>query len=352
MAATAVPVTHQGARRRPLLARSAGMLLAYGILVALLVVYYQKSPRFTEREMRSIANQGMTLTIVGLGQTVVVLTGGIDLSVGPMVSLTNSIASRISGEESPNRRMALAAAAALLVGAAGGFVNGVLIAYGQLHPIIVTLATASIYGGIALQVRPSPGGFIPFNYVDLLTGLYRRQVPKALFLLLALVAVWLVFRRTRLSTRIYAVGSAEGAAYMSGLAIDRAKLAAFTLAGFFAAVGGLYLALQTSSGNADVPQAGAYTLNSIAAVVIGGTSLMGGRGTVRGALIGAFVIGFLADGLVIVGVSTFWQIVIKGAVIVLAVILDQSQQRIQKRSAAAAAAAQLAAAPPRTPAAA
>ncbi len=319
MVATSVPVTHQGARRRPFVVRSAGLLLAYGILVALLVVYYQKSPRFTEREMRSIANQGMTLSIVGLGQTVVVLTGGIDLSVGPMVSLTNSIASRISGEESPNRRMALAAVAALVVGAAGGFVNGVLVAYGRLQPIIVTLATASIYGGIALQVRPSPGGYIPFNYVELLTGLYRRQVPKSLFLLLALVVVWMIFRRTRLSTRIYAIGSAEGAAYMSGVNVVRTKVWAYTLAGVASGIAGLFYTAQTATG--DAIAGNVFTLNSIAAVVLGGASLAGGVGSFIGTIAGAYVIAIIPSVLYFYKVTPFYQSLFQGLILLVAVSL-------------------------------
>ena len=319
MAATSVPVTHQGARRRPFIVRGAGMLLAYGILVALLIVYYQKSPRFTEREMRSIANQGMSLSIVGLGQTIVVLTGGIDLSVGPMVSLTNSIASRISGEESPNRRMALAAAAALAVGATGGFINGVLIAYGRLQPIIVTLATASIYGGIALQVRPSPGGYIPFSYVELLTGLYRRQVPKSLFLLLALVVVWMIFRRTRLSTRIYAIGSAEGAAYMSGVNVVRTKLWAYTLAGVASGIAGLFYTAQTATG--DAIAGNVFTLNSIAAVVLGGASLAGGVGSFIGTIAGAYVIALIPSVLYFYKVTPFYQSLFQGLILLVAVSL-------------------------------
>src|SRR5215212_1224283 len=140
---------HHGAvRRRPFLLRNARIFLPYVILLILLIVYQQKSPRFTEREWRSISNQGMTLTIAGMGQTVVVLTGGIDLSVGPMVSLTNSIIATVGDKESPDQNLALGIVLALLVGALGGMINGVIIAYGRLQPIIVTLATGYIYAGI------------------------------------------------------------------------------------------------------------------------------------------------------------------------------------------------------------
>jgi ribose transport system permease protein len=269
-----VQTTPHVVRRRPFVVRNARLLLAWLIFFVLLGVYYQEAPRFGPREQRSISNSGATLAIAGFGQTVVVLTGGIDLSIGPMVSLTNSIASRIGDREDPSS-MWLAAAAALLVGAAGGFLNGVLVAYGRLQPIIVTLATASIYGGAALYIRPDPGGSIPREYTQLLTDLaFDRRVPKSLFVLAGLMLFWLLFRRTRLATRIFAVGSAEGPAYMSGVNVARTKVCAYTLAGLSAGGAGLFFTAQTATGNA--LSGNVYTLNSIAAVVLGGASLAGG----------------------------------------------------------------------------
>src|SRR5688500_7992660 len=141
-AASAAPGVHRAVGRRPFVVRNARPLLAWLLLALLLVVYTREAPRFGPREQRSIVNSGLTLSLAGLGQTLVVLTGGIDLSVGPMVSMTNSLASRIANKESPDSSMALAAAAALVVGTAGGLINGLLVAYGRLQPIIVTLATA------------------------------------------------------------------------------------------------------------------------------------------------------------------------------------------------------------------
>ena len=139
------------------------------------------------------------------------------------------------------------------------------------------------------------------------------------------VLVWLPFRATVTGRNVYAVGSSEAAAYMSGLAIDRARLAAFTLAGFFAGVGGLYLAVQTSSGNADVPQAGGYTLNSIAAVVIGGTSLAGGAGTAIGSVFGALVLRTIGDLLFVFDLEPLWQPLFQGFILLAAVSLGSLQ---------------------------
>jgi ribose transport system permease protein len=318
-AATVSTHQRQGARRRSFVARNARVLLAYGILVALLIVYHEKSPRFTEREMRSIANQGMTLTIASLGQTFVVLTGGIDLSVGPMISLTNSAASRIGGADDPTTWTLKAIAACLAIGAAGGFVNGLLVAYGRLQPIIVTLATGSIYGGLALYIRPNPGGDVPFEYVDKLTGLWRDQVPNALFLLGALVAAWLIFKRTRLGTRIFAVGSSQGAAYMSGVNVARTKIYAYTLSGAASGIAGLFFTAQTATGDANAGNV--YTLNSIAAVVLGGASLAGGAGTFLGSIAGAYIIAIIPSDLYFFKVSAFYQSFFQGVILLLAVSL-------------------------------
>jgi ribose transport system permease protein len=311
---------------RPFVVRNGRLLFAWAILVALIAAYILVVPQFRPREQRTLVNSGLTLATVSLGQTLVVLTGGIDLSIGPMVSLTNSIASEVTDQESPTTSMALAAAAALLVGTLGGLVNGALVAYGRLQPIIVTLATGSIWTGIALYIRPSPGGFIPLEFSNLLTataevaiGGATLAVPRAALLLIALVVFWLLFRRSRLATRIYAVGSSEGAAYLSGINVQRAKLAAYTLAGLAAGCAGLVNSAQTATGNA--LGGTIFTLNSIAAVVLGGASLAGGAGSFLGTLAGAYVIAIIPSVLQFYGVSSFYKDLVQGGVLLFAVAL-------------------------------
>ncbi len=307
-------------RRRPFVVRNARLLLAWVIFVALFIVYYRQLEAFRPREARTIANSGMTLVIAGFGQTIVILTGGIDLSIGPLISLTNSVASRIGDPDAPRSSMSLAAAAALGIGALGGLINGVLVAYGRLQPIIVTLATASIYGGIALAIRPDPGGTIPFEYTDLLTGLFwGDQVPRSLVVLAALVVTWSLFRRTRLCTRIYAVGSSEGAAYMSGVDVARAKVWAYTISGLSAGMAGLFYTAQTATGNALAGNV--YTLNAIAAVVLGGASLAGGSGSFIGTVAGAYVIAIIPTVLFFYDVSTFYQQFFQGLILLASVSL-------------------------------
>ncbi|MFN8677207.1 MAG: ABC transporter permease [Thermomicrobiales bacterium] len=319
-------------RPRSFVARNGRVLFAWALLVAILLAYIAVVPQFRPREQRTIANSGLTLAAASLGQTMVVLTGGIDLSIGPMVSLTNSIASATTEKENPGGSMVKAALAALAVGALGGFINGAMVAYGRLQPIIVTLATGSIWTGIALYIRPSPGGFIPPDFSALISGTAFQEpavlpgglswgipIPRAAFIIAGMVIFWVLFRRTPLATRIYAVGSSEGAAYLSGVNVQRTLLAAYTLAGLAAGVAGLINSGQTSTGNA---LGGAiFTLNSIAAVVLGGAALAGGAGSFLGTLAGAYVIAVIPSVLQFYGVSSFYKDLVQGSILLVAVAL-------------------------------
>jgi ribose transport system permease protein len=267
-----------------------------------------------------------------------VLLGGLDLSVGAVMTLTNCIASvMVNGSPA---EIAFGMVVTLLSGTAFGLMNGLIVVYGRIQPIIATLATGAIAIGLALIVRPKPGGDVDGDLGWALTnsvwdfadtyGLadggdawWLRpfvDIPMPLIIVILVTAlVWVPFRRTVTGRTVYAIGSAEGAAFMSGLPIARAKIAAFTLGGFFAACGGLYLAIQTSSGNADLQQAGAYTLNSIAAVVLGGTSLLGGVGGAVASLVGAAILRVISFYFRILDIDPLLQPLIEGVVLLIAV---------------------------------
>jgi ribose transport system permease protein len=225
----------------------------------------------------------------------------------------------LGDKENPGRGLAFGIAAALVVGALGGFVNGMLVAYGRLQPIIVTLATGYIYSGIALRIRPNPGGYVPFSYVDFFTGLYDDLFPRALFLLAALVILWFIFRKLRLSTRIFAIGSSQGAAYMSGVDVAKTKVAAYTMCGISAAIAGLFFTAQTASG--DAIAGGVFTLNSIAAVVLGGAALSGGSGSFIGTIAGAYTLAIIPSVLFFFQVSPFYQSFYQGLILLASVSL-------------------------------
>ncbi|WP_375230126.1 ABC transporter permease [Roseobacter sp. S98] len=323
------------------LAQNAALLTAIAIFILFYVFYNMNHPRgFSVAVLIQNSNEVFTLAMVAMAQTVPVLMGGLDLSVGAIMTLVNTIASHLLNG-SP-AQIAFGMVLSLGAGAACGFINGCIVVYGRIQPIIATLATGAIFLGLALFLRPSPGGNVDDDlswaatndlYEIAATYGYAQNgeaawfqpiswipVPLVLLVLVAL-CVWMPFARSVTGRTVYAVGSGEGAAYMSGLSIDRAKIAAFTLGGFFAGIGGLYLTLQTSSGNADIPQAGAYTLNSIAAVVIGGTSLLGGVGTAIGSIFGALMLRTISFNFRIFEIDPLMQPLFEGVVLLAAVSL-------------------------------
>jgi ribose transport system permease protein len=312
--------TSNRSRRRSFAGRNAPVLLAYLAFLILMGMYIGLLPRFSEAQAISIANQGMTLAIAALGQTLVILTGGVDLSIGPLIALTNSIAASLMTDNPA--QVGLVVLIVLAIGTLCGAINGALIAYGRLQPIVVTLATASIYTGCALFIRPRPGGYVPEWFTNALTASVAG-IPSALLLLALLLALWLVFRRTRLGVSIYAIGSSEDAAFMSGISVPRAKIAAYTLAGLFSAVAGLFFTAQTATGSA--LSGSVFTLNSVAAVVLGGTSLAGGRGGYIGTIAGAYVISVIVSVLFFLQVSPFYQSMFQGGILLLAVSIGSLQ---------------------------
>ncbi|WP_441290398.1 ABC transporter permease [Sorangium sp. KYC3313] len=289
------------------LRQNQGLLVAVGLCIVFYGLYSASHPKgFSAPLVGQNANESFVLVAAAMAQTIPVLTGGLDLSVGAVITLVNCVASHVLAGSALT--MFLGILLCLAVGMAAGLLNGCLVVYGRLQPIIATLASGTIFLGVALFLRPTPGGQVDgdlafaatFDLNELLQVAgaapldgalgFVGKIPSPAVWMALLALLWTYYRRTRYGLGAYAVGASQEAAYMSGVRIKRVKLAAYTLSGFFASVGGLYLALQTTSGNADIPQAGSYTLNSIASVVIGGTSLYGGIGGAIGSLFGALVL--------------------------------------------------------------
>ena len=324
---------------RTIILRNRGFTGALVLVTVLFLGYQVMHPRgFSTAVMIQNANESVAIAFVAMAQTIPVLMGGLDLSVGAVMTLTNCIASVVV--TGTPVQIVLGMVLTLACGTAFGLMNGLIVVYGRIQPIIATLATGAIALGLALAIRPSPGGDIDadlnwaltnsvWDLVDTFGGdpetwwiapFANVPVPWLILILLG-VCVWVPFKRTVTGRTIYSVGSSESAAYMSGLPVARAKIAAFTLAGFFASCGGLYLAIQTSSGNADVSQAGAYTLNSIAAVVLGGTSLLGGIGGAVASIVGALILRTISFYFRILSIDPLLQPLIEGMVLLLAVSL-------------------------------
>lgn len=322
--------------------RQNAYLLSVIVLFALVyLLYHAAHPKgFSSAVLVQNSNEVFSLAMLAMAQTIPVLMGGLDLSVGAVMTLVDCLASHLLIGSAT--QITLGVLACLAAGALAGFVNGCVVVYGRIQPIIATLATGAIYIGLALFLRPTPGGKLDedINWAmtnaldDFATtvGLFGNDLPgwfrpiaglptSLVLLVLVAGAIWVPFRRSVTGRSVYAIGSSEPAAYMSGLDINRAKLAAFTLAGLLAGIGGLFLAIQTSSGNADIPQAGGYTLNSIASVVIGGTSLLGGSGSAIGSIFGTAVLKVISFNFRIFDIAPLLQPMFEGLVLLSAISL-------------------------------
>ena len=318
-------------------------LRAVLMLVILLALFSALSPTFFTANNLSILSKHVSISaLLATGMTLVVLTGGIDLSVGSIAGLCGIVAGLLIngltiGGSTHYIPIPLVILVALLVGALAGACNGLLVARFSVAPFIATLGMLYIARGTALLLSnghtfPNLAGSPAHHNTGFpaLGQSFLLGIPAPVWIALCIAALAaLLAARTPFGRHVYAVGGNERAARLAGIRTSRVKLITYILSGLCAALVGLIIAAQLESAH---PATGeSFELNAIAAVVLGGTSLMGGRGSIGGSLIGALVIGILADGLVMLGVSEFWQIVIKGIVIVLAVAVDQLQSRVQFR---------------------
>lgn len=310
-----------GTRAKPqrgqVLAQNAPLAVAVVLLVAMLVVYVvlfmaSISAFPGAYEAASITDHAVPLSLAAVGQSLVILTRGIDLSVGGMMDLTNSLAAmKLQGGFATE---ALWTVIILLVGAAGGLLNGLLVAFGRIQPILVTLGTLSIFQGVALWVLPSPGGHVAGGYTSLFLN---PNAPSSLIFVVLLGLAWVAFRRTRLGVQMFAIGNDEQAARANSVPVIRTKVIIYTLAGVLAAGAGIALATTTTGG--DSTGGDVFTLSSIAAAVIGGVSLFGGRGSAVGAICGAFVLTLLVDVLFFANIDPLFQPFYQGLFLVIAV---------------------------------
>ena len=303
-------------------AEQRGTLMAIAIFLVMFVIYTSNhSAGFNANIVQTASNKGVLLAFVAMAQALVVITSGIDLSVGMIFTLTNCLASwLVTG--SP-LHVAIGVIVVLFVGALCGAINGVVVIYGRLQPIVATIATGAIYYGIALALRPNPGGTVDETLADALTGKLFGFMPASLVTLFVVVlVVWIPFSRSITGRAAYAVGSSEQAAYMSGVPIKRAKFVTYTLGGLLAGIGGLFLTFFTYTGEAAYASGNAYTLFSIASVVLGGVSLMGGRGSAIGAIFGALAFRTIGDLLFVFDFDPLWQPLFQGVVLLLAVSLS------------------------------
>jgi ribose transport system permease protein len=305
------------------LIQAAGML---PVLVILCIAFHYLSDGrfFTPQNISIVAQQAAINTVLASGMTFVILTGGIDLSVGSILAISAMMA--LIASLIPGWGM-LGILAGLVTGLVFGLANGSLIAFANLPPFIVTLGSLTAVRGLARLIGRDTTIFnpdLPFDFIgNASLALGGVSIPWLVVIALLVVVIsWYVLRRTVLGVHIYAVGGNPAAARLSGIKVWSVLLFVYAVSGLLAGLGGVMSAARLFAANG-LQLGQSYELDAIAAVILGGTSFVGGIGSIWGTLIGAFIIAALTNGLVLVGVSDIWQFIIKGLVIIGAVALDR-----------------------------
>ncbi|QIZ77116.1 ribose ABC transporter permease [Ferrimonas lipolytica] len=297
------------------------------LLALIAVVSLLNDQFFTQGNLMNILRQTSVNAIIAVGMTLVILTAGIDLSVGAVLALTGALGATMVAAELP---LIVSIPATVMIGAAFGAMNGALISKGKVQAFIATLVTMTAIRGLTMvytEGRPISTGFTDTadRFAEIGTG-WVAGVPVPVWLMLiTFVLAWVLLTHTRLGRYIYAIGGNESAARLSGINVDRVKMAVYGIAGATSALAGLIVTSRLSSAQ---PTAGtSYELDAIAAVVVGGASLAGGRGFIWGTLVGALIIGFLNNALNLLDVSSYYQMIAKAAVILLAVLADRKSHQ-------------------------
>jgi ribose transport system permease protein len=300
------------------------ILIVIGLLLLIALVGISTEEKFrTGHNFLNIFGQSVSLGLISLGQTVVVLTGGIDLSIGGVINLCSSLLSGIVNGH--GALIAPAIIGVLALGAAIGALSGLIITRLRVHPIIVTLGVGTMAQGATLIYSLEPAGKMPTSFSKLAWGTIHGVPYSALGMVVLFVIVGLFLHRARLGRYIYAVGGSAEGARLSGIKSKRVLVFAYAVSGLFAALCAVYLVSRMGVG--DPWMARGYELTSITPVVIGGTLLSGGKGGVLGTLIGVWLMGMLNNALNFMGITSYYQWIIQGVIIIVAVSLYSERTR-------------------------
>jgi len=304
------------------------------LLTAIVINYFLQPNFFRPRILESNLRTYLTLIFLTVAQTIVILGGGIDLSVGGIVSLVNVVIVTALGTEPGAGQIALALALGLLAGTAAGLLNGIAVAYLRFQPIVTTFASAYVFAGLALLIMQSPGGVVPVQFSEV----YRSRplgVGFPIWVIAIILIVWGWARSTRFGRYLFSAGGNPISAYVTGVPVPFIKMLTYVLSGFVSALAALMLVMTINSGDPLIGGVTAYgpsiTLNSIVAVVIGGTALSGGQGSMAGSIIGALFLSLLLSIISFANVDNWWQVFVNGIIIVLALAVPGLVQLMRGR---------------------
>jgi ribose transport system permease protein len=319
----ATAVRRRRLQPRRLVSRHGWTFGVYILLGVLFILYIAAAPiTFTSFDLNAIVTGALPLVFAAMAQSVIVISGGIDLSIGVMIAVINVTAARLMENESFGTAL-LIAVGLMLLGVIIGTINGALIVGTGVPDIVVTLAMSFVWAGVALLIMRTPGGGAPEDYLRLGQGVFvSAWIPAgAVVIGLVLAAVWLPLRWRRPGFAIYAVGSNRERAYLSGVNVNFTRVLAYSIGGFFAGMGGLAATATTGIGTPQATTANFITLNSVAAAVLGGVALVGGKGGMIGPIAAAICLTLVPSIMVFQGIDPNYSQVIQGALIVVVVML-------------------------------
>ncbi len=299
------------------------------LVVAILVNAFLQPTFFTRDSLNNNMRVFLPLIILTAGQAIVMLGGGLDISVGGIVSIVNTILATQVGLNGSPEKMWQFVFLSLLAGVAAGGLNGFFIAHLRLQPMITTYATSFLFFGIALHILPNPGGGIP----QAISAVYRNTtplgIPLAFYIIFLFLIIWYYVRHSRFGKYLFAVGGKAQAAYETAVPVVNIQMSTYIISGFMAACAGIAMSMLTGSGNAEIGSA--MTLNSITAVVIGGTAMSGGIGGVAGPIIGAVTLQMIMNIISFAKIDTWWQTFVNAFIIVVALALPGLINLIERR---------------------
>jgi len=305
-------------------------LFALILFVLSIIINFILQPNmFAKETLNSNMRVFLPIILMSVGQAIVILGGGIDISVGSIVSIVNTVlATRVGLDGSPEKMWQFVFVS-LFAGLMAGAINGFFIAYLRLQPIITTYATSFLYAGFALFILPNPGGGIPATIAALYRDTKPLGLPLAFYVIAIILSIWLYISSTRYGKFLFAVGGKPEAAYETAVPVTLMQFSTYVISGFMAALSGIAITMLSGSGNAEI--GGSMTLNSITAVVIGGNAMSGGIGGVAGPVMGAITLGVIQNIISFAHIDTWWETLVKATIIVVALAAPGAISLIRRR---------------------
>lgn len=319
----------KGSKWDALMSRNPALFALILLAVSVVINLILQPNMFAKDTLNSNMRVFLPIILLSVGQAIVILGGGIDISVGGIVSIVNTVlATRVGLDGSPEKMWQFVFVS-LFAGLLAGSINGFFIAYLRLQPIITTYATSFLYGGFALFILPNPGGGIPAQIAALYRDTTPLNLPLAFYVIAIVLLIWWYISSTRYGRFLYAVGGKADAAYETAVPVTLVQFSTYAISGLMAALSGIAITMLSGSGNAEI--GGPMTLNSITAVIIGGNAFSGGVGGVAGPVMGAITLGVIQNIISFAQINTWWETFVKATIIVAALAAPGAVNLIRRR---------------------